>query len=278
MSLSLRDELRVVLSRDQVQLIRIGRKLTLHGMTFSVLEKSEFPCGVVTGTAWENCIETLESALSGMLWKPVCAKVILSNQFIHYAMVEVGRDLTNGEEVAYARHHFNRLFGEKADSWEIKLNQDFTSATQLGSAVEAQFLNALRDLFARADVKLSSVQPCLMKAFNNCVSQIHEQDVWFVLYDRGTLCLGMVQKGRWNSVRTMKVADDWLDKLPGVIEREAFLSELDVQAHDIYIWSPENWRTNLPQSVSWKMHKLQPVIRPEFANEYEERFAIAMCE
>ena len=278
MSLSLRDELRVVLSRDQVQLIRIGRQLTLRGMDCTVLEKSVFPCTDVTEPSWSNCIETLESALSELSWQPALAKVILSNQFMHYAMVEVGHDLTNeAEEVAYAKHHFGRLFGTIAESWEIKLNQDYASVTQLGSAVDALFLNALRDLFSRVHVKLKSVQPYLMAAFNNCAGQLHGQDVWCVLHDRGILCVGLVQNGRWRSVRSMKVAGDWVDKLAELIERETFLSELDVITKEIYIWSPENWKSNLPQSGSWKMHKLQPVIRPGFANEYDDKFAIAMC-
>jgi hypothetical protein len=129
----------------------------------------------------------------------------------------------------------------------------------------------------RASVKLESVQPCLMKAFNNCHPDLQQQDIWFVQFDEGSLCVGAVKLGHWSSVRTLKAGDDWLEKLPEILDREAFLTELGAAPDEICLWSPEHWKTDMPKSERWKLRKLQPVIRAGFASEYDERFAVALC-
>ncbi len=278
MSLSLRDELRVVLCRNQVLLVRIGRQLTFRGVSYRVLEKKSFPCDADTDSSWSSAVRTLEAALSGLPVKPAFATVIVSNYFMHYAMVGLSQTLSNeAEELAYAKHCFGQLFGAIAESWELRLNQDFSGAPQLASAVDGQLMQTLRDVFLRANVKLKSAQPCLMTAYNNCHAQLQKQDAWLVIIEQGSLCLGLIQQGRWSSVRTLKVGSDWIEKLPEILNREAYLSELDKTSDEIFLWSPEHWEADLPKSDRWKFHKLQPVIRPSFAPDYDERFAMALC-
>ncbi len=278
MSLSLRDELRVVLCRDQVQLVRIGRELTLQGRQDRVLDKKNYPYEADAAPLLDNMVRTLELALAELPKKPANAQVILSNYFVRYTMVPWSDKLSNeAEELAYAKHCFNQLYGTTAQPWELRLNQDFAGAPQLASAVDGQLLQSLRDVFARAKLKLKSVQPQLMTAYNNCQAQLQNQNAWFVLFDQGNLCLGLVQQGHWNSVRTLKVGSDWLDRLPEILDREAYLSELDTSSNQIFLWAPEQSAAVLPQSTQWKISMLAPVIRPSFLPEYDERFAMALC-
>ena len=278
MSLSLRDELRVVLRRDQVQLVRIGRELTLRGVVQRVLDKRNYPCAIDTDASWSNVVKTLEVALSALPRKPAVAQVILSNQFTRYAMIPTSQTLSNeAEEIAYAKHVFSQLYGMSAETWEIRLHQGSAGAPQLASAIDGQLLQNLRAVFTAANIKLKSVQPQLMAAYNNCCVPIQKQDVWFVMAEQESLCLGLVQQGQWRSVRTFKVTSDWLEKLPDLLDREIYLSGVDALSDEIYLWAPEHWKTALPKSVKWKIHKLQPTIRTGFAADYDERFAMAMC-
>ncbi len=278
MSLSLRDELRVVLRRDQVQLVRVGRGFTLQGMAYRVLDKKSVPCEADSDSLWVNAIQTLEAAMSELPKLPGVAQVMLANHFVRYAMVPWSGGLSNeAEEAAYAKHCFSQLYGTSAESWELRLNHDVAGAPQLASAVDGQLLQDLRAVFARANVKLRSVQPNLMAAYNNCHAHLGKQDAWFAMFEQGNLCLGMVQQGHWGSVRTFKVGNDWLDRLPEMLDRETYLSELDAVSDEVYLWAPEHLQADLPASERWKIHKLQPVIRGSFAPEYEESFAMAMC-
>jgi hypothetical protein len=277
-SLSLRDELRVVIYRDQIQLVRIGRQLTLRGRQSRILEKKIFPFAIAEGAYSDAAIQALESALSGLEKKPAFASVILSNHFMNYAMVELNQSLNSeAEEQAYAKHCFVQLFGTGAESWEIRLNRDDSGARKLASALDAAFLQNLRAAFARAGINLKSIQPCLMAAFNNSHSELQNQDAWFVLFENASLCVGLVKQGSLGSIRTMSVDKDWLEKLTEILDRESYLSDCDIASDKILLWAPEYVKTDMPKTARWKIQKVKPEIRASFAPDFDERFALALC-
>lgn len=279
MSLSLRDELRVVLLPDQVLLVRLGRKLTFHGMAYRVLEKKSLPCAADTGSddLWSAAIDALEKELPGLAQNTACATVILSNHFMRYAMIPWSEALSNeAEELAYAKHCFNQIYGSAAETWELRLSQDSAGAPQLASAVDIRLMEALRAMFAKANVTLKSVQPYLMTAYNNCRNSLQKQDAWFVLYEAGNLCITLLQQGRCRNVRMLKTGSDWRDTLPMILEREALLADLEAETDKVFLWSPEQKVTALQESGRWKINGLRPRIRPGFMPEYEGRYAMAL--
>ncbi len=277
MSLSLRDELRVVVYRDRIQLVRVGRQLTLRGRKSGILEKTNHPYLSVDGSNADGAIKALESSLSALASKPAFASVILSNHFMNYAMVELNQTL-NGEveELAYAKHCFTQLYGSGAESWEIRLSGN-PGTRQLASALDAMFLQNLRAVFARAGIRLESVQPCLMAAYNNSHSELQHQDAWFVLVEDDNLCIGTVRQGGLGGIRSMKVSDDWILKLNEILERESYLSDADIASDKVFLWAPTCLMADLPKSTRWKVQKVKPEIRPAFAPDFDERFALALC-
>lgn len=279
MSLSLRDELRVVLLPDQVLLARIGRKFTFHGLAYRVLEKKSLPCAVLASDddIWGAALNTLEKELPGLARNTAYAKVILSNHFMHYAMVPWSEALSNEEEEkAFARHSLNQIYGAAAESWELRLSQDSAGAPQLASAVDIRLLEALRAMFAQEKVELKSVQPYLMAAYNNCRNSLQKQDAWFVLFEAGSLCISLLQQGSCRSVRTLKVGNDWRNTLPMILDREAFLADSGVETDQVFLWAPEYREAAQPESGRWKINRLRPVIRPSFMPEYDGRYAMAL--
>ena len=278
MSLSFSNELRVVLCRDQVQLIQVGRHLTPKGLAYRVLEKKSIPCMENPDSQWSDAVHTLEVALTELTKKPSYAQVILSNHFMRYTMVPWNESLSNEtEEIVYAKYCFSQLYGISADSWDLRIHQDYAGAPQFVSAVEGELLQTLRTVFVTAKIKLKSVQPHLMTAFNNCHASLKNHDAWLVLFEQGNLCIGLVQKGHWLSVRTIKVRNDWLAKLPDILDRESSLTELDLPSEEVFLWAPDHWKDPLPKNTHWKINKLQPTVRPDIAPDYDARFAIAMC-
>jgi len=274
----LRDELRVVIYRDHIQVVRVGRQFTLHGRQSRVLEKKTYPFAATEGAYPDASLHALESALSGLPGKPAFASVILSNHFMNYAMVELNQSLNSeAEELAYAKHCFTQLYGVAAESWEIRLNRDQSGTRQLASALDAGFLQNLRAAFARAGIRLKSVQPCLMAAFNNSHSDLQNQDAWFVLFENESLCIGLVKQGSLTSIRTMAVDRDWLEKLNEFLDRESYMSDIDSATDKIFLWAPEFVTTATPEGARWKIRKVKPEIRASFAPEFDERFALALC-
>lgn len=278
MSLLLRDELRVVIYRDRIQVVHIEGRLTFRGWQYQIVEKKNYLCTAAEGSFSEDAIKSVETALSDLKKPAACAKVILSNHFMSYAMVVLDKALNSeAEELAYAKHCFNQLYGAGAADWELRLNRDYAATQQLASAVDTLFLQNLRAVFARANVKLQSIQPYLMAAYNNCNSRLQHLDAWFVLYENGSLCIGLVIQGHWSSIRAFNVGQDWFEKLNEILDRESLLSEVDVSSDRIFLWAPEYIKVDIPKNTRWNIQKLKPEIRASFAPEYDEQFAMAMC-
>ncbi|MBI5889593.1 MAG: hypothetical protein HZB47_02810 [Nitrosomonadales bacterium] len=279
MSLSLREELRVVLAPQQLLLVRIGRTLAWRGLTRRVLQKKAIPCGVADGgdNEWDSAVKMLAAELPGLANGTAFATVILSNHFMRYALVPWSGALGGEEEErAVARHFFRELYGSAAETWELRLSPDRAGEPQLASAVDGKLMHGVRGAFADAGIKLRSIQPSLMAAYNSCRGTLQGRSAWFVLFERGSLCLALLQQGRLGSVRTLRAGSDWRDRLALTLEREAYLAEREVTTDEIFLWAPELEKSELPQSAGWKIHALQPAIRPDFLPEYERQFAVAL--
>jgi hypothetical protein len=273
--LSLRDQLTAIVSPEQVVLVQTCRQWTRRGLVERVLEKKTIPCIADGEYSWSVAIQTLEAELARL--SPASARVILSNQFVHYAMVGWNEALSNDREAAaLARHSFVQLYGPSADVWELRTNQDTPGAELMASGIDPRLLETLRSAFARNKVKLVSVQPALMAAYNNSKKALRGQDAWFVQYEEGCLCLALLQQGHCRSVRTLRVSEDWSRELPVILARESYLTELDVTTEQIYLWAPESG--SLTVSGGWQLNRLQPVIRHGFMPDYEGRYAMAMMK
>jgi hypothetical protein len=273
----LREELRVVLSPEQLLLVRIGLELNRRGLAHRVLEKKAVPCAAGGDTPWSAAVETLAAELPGVADTTVCATVILSNHFMRYALVPWSGALRDdAEEEGYARHFFRQLYGSAAESWELRLNPERAGVPRLASAVDGRLTEAVRGLFAESGVRLCSIQPSLMAAYNSCRDRLQGCSAWFVLFEAGSLCLALLQQGKWSSVRTLRAGADWHDTLPLTLAREAYLSEREAAADEILLWAPEIEKPVLPQGAGWRIHTLQPAIRPDLMADYDRRFAVAM--
>lgn len=279
MSLLLRDELRVVLSPDQVLLVRVGREFTHRGLIRRVLDKKPVPCtGAGDGEApWSAAIRTLDTELPGWTDNVAVAIAVLSNHFVRYALVPWSAALMDDEEEgAYARHFFRQLYGATADSWELRLSPDLAGVSQLASGVDPGLPEAVRASFAGAGVSLRSIQPGLMAAYNSCRRQLRECSAWFVLHETGSLCLALLQRGRWISVRTLRAGGGWRDALPLLLEREEYLVEQDAATNDVLLWAPGLDEPALRESGRWKFQELHPPIATDFIQDHDWRFAMAM--
>jgi hypothetical protein len=277
-SLLLRDELRVVFCRDQLQLVRLAGKLTLKGRVYSLVDKQTISFETDTEIPWKNAIEKLESALLKLQTKPELTSIVLANHFLRYAIVEGDKALSSGaEQIAFATYRFSQLYGENANTWEIRLDQEYAGAPFIATAVDRGLIVGLREMFKSVNVKLHSIQPCLMKAYNLSQTALVNKNAWFVMFEHGNLCLAWLKNGSINTVRTIKVGADWQEKLTEIIDRETYLSELDVNAKEIFLMSFDDKKVDIPSGGQWKIFKINPEIPMGLFEHYDEKYALAMC-
>jgi hypothetical protein len=271
-SLSLREELRVVLAPQQLLLLRFARVLTRSGLARRVLQQT-----VVSCTSGSGMLAALRAELSELTGSTAAATVILSNRFMHYALLPWNGALKNAaEEGVVARHHFRRLYGPAADAWELRLNTGRPGDALLASAVDGDLLAALRQVFAETGISLRSIQPGLMAVCNGCRDTLRDCSAWLVLYESGSLCLGLLQQGSWASLRSMRAAPDWQLTLPLLLERESYLIEHDAHTERVLWWAPELEPPVMPAGSRWQLETLQPLPERMLEPACERRFALAL--
>ena len=250
------DELRIVLYPGYVSMVRIENSIARQGFRLQVQSSAVVSDveAVAGEPLWGGALKALGEVLPSLPSRKVRVTVILSNQFMHYALVPWSADLGGeDEEQAMARHCFRNAYGEVAEHWDIRLSPGKAGAPMLASAVDGRLPDALRAVLGQAGVKPKSIQPHLMAAYNTCRGRICGDSAWFVVVERGSLCLALLQRDCWSSLRTMRIGEDWPVELPQILEREEILADCAVSANGIYLWAPEFGAEALPEHSRWQV-------------------------
>ena len=63
-----------------------------------------------------------------------------------------------------------------------------------------------------------------------------------MLAEDDRLCLGLLHRERWRSLRTIRAGADWVDQLPNLLEREILLVDADdidrTRVDTVYLCAP----------------------------------------
>ena len=281
MSLSLRDECRIVLRPDCIALAQVRREFTPRGVRRHVQAMQVVPCDAPADEKqpWSGALKTLEAALPDSAGSKSYATVILSNHFMRYTLVPWSDDLNDEtEEIAYAQHLFNGMYGSEAREWELRISPGKTGMPQLASAVDAGLAGALREMFGRREIGLKSIQPHLMMACNACHASLRGQSAWLALVEQGSLFLAWLQKGQWSWIRTMRIGSDWHDELPFLLSREELVANIENSTNDVFLWAPDCKETPVISGGRWQIRHMQPARMPGADAALDGRFAKYMSE
>lgn len=251
-------ELRVLLGPGQVSLSWAQRSFTLRGVRRTVQEAQAVPVeSAAAAQPWRPALLALEAALPAAAKGRCAATVVLSNQFLRYALVPWQAGLAGAqEELSYASHCLAGVYGKAALDWEIRLSYQGHGRPQLAGAVDAELLGCLRSMFARPGVALRSIQPHLMAAFNDARSQLRGRSAWLALLEPSHLCLALLRDGHWSRVRNVRIGGPWRQELAQILEREAFLVDDAAVPNDVYVGDLESADLVLPQFDGWQFHAL----------------------
>jgi len=276
-SLLLPDEFHIVLYPERFVLSHIRRDFTYRGVVRRELTNQIIPAPRGAEAPWEGALEMLETALADAARSRSRATLILSNQLVRYALVPWSGALSDEEEeIAVARHCFRNLYGEVADTWELRLSPGKAGTTQLASAVDGHLPDALRELFGRLGMRIASIQPQLMAAYNANRSRLRGRNAWFVLQEPGNLCVARLHKGCWVSLRTLRVGSAWREELPVILEREAYLADSAALPEEVWLCATESPDGAQPLRERWKLERLQWSLPAELAPRAGESLALAM--
>ena len=286
MSALLHSGLQVLLCPDRVALQQVEHRLTRRGVQQVLKECTSVPAIVAGSEAektaeqpWGGALRALDIVLptypTGR--RKLSATVILSNQFVRYAVVPWSDLLSDdAERLAFAQQCFREIYGDAADLWEPRLSPDRDGASQLASAVDQRLLEDLRTAFGRLGVSLVSIQPHLMTVFNGFPALLKKRSAWLALVEPGNLCLAVLHRGEWARSRSFRIGPDWQAELLMILEREAYLVNADEQARDVFLWAPQS-EADIPSFAGndgWNVQRLKPERRPGFWHQTELSVAL----
>jgi len=173
---------------------------------------------------WRAAVEALPGVLASFRNHDV--SIVLADQFVRYVLLPWSAALkSEAQWLALARHRLGAVHGAAAADWDVKLTQTAPQGPRLACAVDRALLEAIAALFTAANVRLVSVQPFLVAAFNRIRSTIGTGSCWLVVEEPGRLTLAFIQRGVWVAVRSRRADRGWRATLPELLEREgAFLA------------------------------------------------------
>jgi hypothetical protein len=247
-----RDKVRFVLCKD--------RLIVLHyqsGRRPHIISRQVFPySGSEPG--WLPLLALLESVLKSQEWKAADAMVILSNHFVRFLVLPWNETLLSGaEKMALVQHRFDEVYGEVSTDWDFRLSEGAFGTASIACAIPLKLLDQLKAIFENSALKLKLVQPYLMTAFNACRKQLGKEPTWFVLAERDNICVGLLQKGHWSSIRLRHVVSDWFEEAMLMLEREALLATDGGKYNKVFVLATETTGLIRAKREPWTINQIK---------------------
>jgi hypothetical protein len=248
-----RDRLLVGFSPAELALVRVSGILRPR-----IVAKRTVPCDPAFGTEpWQGAAAALKSAAESLRGEPLNVMVVLSNHFVRYALVPWDDALAGAEEeLAFARHCFTKIHGERAKSWTLRASEEPAGAPRLASAIDAALLDAIGGCFPKgSQARLVSVQPYLMAAFNRWRGAVPPAGAWLLTVEAERACLALHARGRWQAVQNTKgefaAPQEWVT----LLDRERH--RIEGEAPDtVLVHAMRGARSDWPQAADWKFQGL----------------------
>jgi hypothetical protein len=261
-----------VLRPDRVDLIRQRR-----GWKPAVDLKQSRPVPAEDeGPPWLNAVSVLRELLAGVEAGAGELTVVLSNHFVRYLLVSWDQNITSiAEFESYCRIAFEGVFGDTARTWSIRISAERPGAARLTSAIDADLKEALSQS-SIGGLRLVSVQPYLMAAFNRLSKPFRRRDFCFVLAEPGRVCILAAVGGQWRTVRSHAINDE--AEISPLVERELRLLETgEDPLPPLYFHAPGFGHLRLPLVNGMAPHALDLPALPGFSPVADLAYSMALA-
>ena len=268
-----RDRLSLAIAPDRIVLVRSS-----GGLRPQLIAKVIVPVpGAQAG--WKPALDTLEKTLkSDRQWQNANASVVLSNSFVRYQLVPWSDEINGPEErTAYVRQSFTQVYGEAAAEWLYTVSDVARGAAWLACAMDQDLMTQLEVAVTQADLKLVSVAPHIMPAFNSARRALKNKDCWFVQVEKDKLLLALITGGHWQTISSRQIAGEhWQQELPLLLDREWRLNGMRQVSRVVVISAPEANQAALDGAGKWVFHWLRPALRYGLAVRADAPYAMAV--
>ncbi|WP_442107343.1 hypothetical protein [Pseudomonas sp. NUPR-001] len=146
-------------------------------------------------------LDTLHSLLAEQRCKGAELQLLLSAQYCRFCLVPWSAAINRPDELHhYARACFEAHYGQSLEGWRLVVSPEAAGAARIATAVPEALLQRLHDHCRDLGLRLRSVRPYLMAAYNRFAEQLGQRDFLFVLAEpQRTVCL-LAQNGVWQQI------------------------------------------------------------------------------
>jgi hypothetical protein len=237
-----RDEVGIYLAQRRVCLVRIRR-----GIRPTLLHDEDYN-EPLAAPGWESVLALLEQRLAQGRWSDARARIVVADQWVRYSVVPWSDALSSGaERLAHARELMSGIFGDAMTDWTLSLSDAPPGASRLASAMPSALLESLRELTARHGLKLTSVQPQLIAAYNTWRHVLPDSEAaWFVTVESGSLAALRMCADGIDRVHAVRIGPDWARELKR-LQTFGRLASASPSDGRVYVDLPAALRTLRPE-------------------------------
>ena len=168
-------------------------------------------------------MSALGELISKRGWGELPIDVAVSNEFVRFALVPgIKAHLSTLQMQGLAHSMFAPVLGESTADWTVRYCA-VDGTTVLASAVEKSLLSALEDLARTSRCVLRSVTPLWSCAANSQHARLARRSVWLVLAETRAAAFGLIEQGRWRTVRAKALDAGQGVDIARLLERESRL-------------------------------------------------------
>jgi hypothetical protein len=225
------DRVHIQLRRDALTVLRLPGRGAVPPPLTHALEPAD-----AEQAPWRPAVSAFAASVVGELRAYDHISVSVSSHFARY-VVAPGSSALRGaaEEEAHSRQCFGAVHASGDEKWTLQSSSPNPRRTRLVCGIETELLEALGGTARARGVKLRSIQPELVVAFNHCRRRFGWPAAWLVMVEPGMLCAALLAHGEWKSVRCDALRGDWREALPGLLAREELLLEAPLDCERVVV-------------------------------------------
>lgn len=232
-----RDEIGIHISPRRVCLIRVRR-----GLRPSIAAELEQQVEQDAAANWGKPLEVASELLARVNDRPAALRVVLADCWVRYAIVPWASDVRSAaERLGHARQILATVYGDAVSDWEVTLSEAPPYQNRVASTLPVDLIGAIRAISLRYKVRLTSVQPQLVAAYQNWRHCLPATGAWFVSVGDGTLAAARIGGNSWDRVHSVRIGSDWARDLRR-LQTFGRLASASPDEGRVFVDAPLAWR------------------------------------